>query len=81
MDEKKNIIVKRIENLYVHNRTGKLRNMIRHVKSHTNSSVTDRSLASLEEFYKKKSLIPMPRVPISKNVPLLSCLNTQRLKN
>ncbi len=53
MDTNKNIIVKHIENLYVHNRTGKLWNMIRHVKSHTNSSVTDISLSSLEEYYKK----------------------------
>ncbi len=54
MDTNKNIIVKHIENLYVHNRTGKLWNMIRHVKSHTNSSVTDISLSSLEEYYNKK---------------------------
>ncbi len=48
-------------------------NVIRHVKSHTNSSVTDISQSSLEEYHKKKkSLILMPRVPISKNVPLLS---------
>ena len=41
-------------NLYVHNRTGKLWNMIRHVKSHTNSSVTHISMPFIEEYYKKK---------------------------
>ncbi len=81
MDTNKIIIVKCIENLYVQNRTGKLWNMIRHVKSHTSSSVTDISLSSLEKYYKKNSLVLMPRDPISKNVPLLSCLNTQRIKS
>ncbi len=49
MDTNKTII----ENLYVHNRTEKLWNVIRHVKLHTNSSVTDISLFCLEEYYKK----------------------------
>ncbi len=43
MDTNKHIIVKHIENMNVHNRTGTLWNTIRHVKSHTNNSVTDHS--------------------------------------
>ncbi len=50
MNTNKYIIVKRIENMYVHNGTGKLWNTIRHVKSHTNSSITDIILSSLEEY-------------------------------